>query len=198
MIVGLTGGIGSGKSTIAKLFASLPNVVVYIADDEAKKLMNSSNKIKDNLIKEFGLKTYLNNKLQTDFLSKIVFNNPEKLAKLNAIVHPEVKSHFLNFVHKTASKNLIIYENAILFESKSNTYCDLIITVFSPLSERIHRVANRDNCSEATVLKKIKNQLNEDSKLLRSHYVIYNETAENNNNQVNFIYNILTKKHKYF
>ena len=88
MVVGITGGIGSGKSTVAKLFAAYKNTAIYTADEEAKKLMNSSKIIAEKVIVEFGSETYKNGELQRDFLAKIVFQNPEKLAILNSIVHP--------------------------------------------------------------------------------------------------------------
>ena len=194
MIVGLTGGIGSGKSTVAKLFAKYPNTAIYIADEEAKKLMNSSKEISDKVIFEFGRETYKNGELQKDFLAKIVFNNSEKLAVLNSIVHPEVRKHFHDFINKNHDKSLIIYENAILFESKSNLICDVIVTVFASLSVRIERVMQRDQCTKEAVLSRIKNQLSEESKMIQSHYIIINDSIENVENQVKYIHNILTEK----
>lgn len=194
MVVGLTGGIGSGKSTVAKLFAAYKNTAIYTADEEAKKLMNSSKIIAEKVIVEFGNETYKNGELQRDFLAKIVFQNPEKLAVLNSIVHPEVRNHFQNFIHTNQDKLLIIYENAILFESKSNVLCDVIITVFASLSTRIERVMERDHCSKEAVLNRIQNQLSEESKMIQSHYIIINDTLENTKNQVKYIHNILTEK----
>ncbi|WP_445750048.1 dephospho-CoA kinase [Polaribacter sp.] len=198
MIVGLTGGIGSGKSTVAKLFAKYPNTAIYIADEEAKKMMNSSKEISDKLIFEFGRETYKNGELQKDFLAKIVFNNPEKLAVLNSIVHPEVRKHFQDFINKNHDKSLIIYENAILFESKSNLICDVIVTVFASLLVRIERVMQRDHCTKEAVLSRIKNQLSEESKMMQSHYIIINDSLENAENQVKYIHNILTEKRASF
>lgn len=194
MVVGITGGIGSGKSTVAKLFAAYKNTAIYTADEEAKKLMNSSKIIAEKVIVEFGNETYKNGELQRDFLAKIVFQNPEKLAILNSIVHPEVRNHFQNFMHTNQDKLLIIYENAILFESKSNVLCDVIITVFASLSTRIERVMERDHCSKEAVLNRIQNQLSEESKMIQSHYIIINDTLENTKNQVKYIHNILTEK----
>jgi dephospho-CoA kinase len=194
MVVGITGGIGSGKSTVAKLFAAYKNTAIYTADEEAKKLMNSSKIIAEKVIVEFGDETYKNGKLQRDFLAKIVFQYPEKLAILNSIVHPEVRNHFQNFIHTNQDKLLIIYENAILFESKSNVFCDVIITVFAGLSTRIERVMERDHCSKEAVLNRIQNQLSEESKRIQSHYIIINDTLENTKNQVKYIHNILTEK----
>jgi dephospho-CoA kinase len=198
MIVGVTGGIGSGKSTVVQLFATFPNTAVYIADEEAKKLLNSSNSIKEKIIFEFGNEVYKNNELQRDFLAKIVFNNPKKLAILNSIVHPEVRKHFQDFVNKNQDKLFIIYENAILFESKSNLFCDVIITVFASLTARIERVIKRDNCTTDDVVSRIKNQLSEEIKMIQSHYIIFNDTLKNTEYQVKNIHNILTEKTKSF
>lgn len=198
MIIGLTGGIGSGKSTVANFFAAFPKIAFYTADIEAKKIMNSSEKIRKKIMNEFGKESYLNDELQREFLAKIVFNNPKKLSKLNSIVHPEVKKHFQEFVKINADKLFIIYENAILFESKSNQFCDVIVTVFSNLDTRIHRVIERDNVTKDEVIYKIKNQISEESKLLQSHYIILNEELENTQNQVKKIHNILTIKSGYF
>lgn len=192
MIIGITGGIGSGKSTVVKLFESFPKTAIYIADLEAKKLMNSSQLIKEQLIQEFGNNVFINGILQKEFLASVVFKYPEKLAKLNAIVHPEVRKHFLDFIQNNQDKSLIIYENAILFESKSNEICNKIITVFSSLETRIQRVMQRDQVLKEAVLDRIKNQLSEEIKLLQSHYVIYNENLVETENQVNKIFNILT------
>jgi dephospho-CoA kinase len=194
MIVGLTGGIGSGKTTVANYFSEFKNSAVYIADIEAKKLINSSKSIKSKITATFGEESYKNGLLNSSFIAGIVFNNKEKLTVLNGIVHPEVKKHFQNFVHLNNHKKYIIYENAILFETKSNEFCSLIISVFVPLEERILRVSLRDNCTRKEVLNRINNQWPENKKLLQSNYIIYNNTLETTKNQVNNIHNILTQK----
>jgi dephospho-CoA kinase len=194
MIVGLTGGIGSGKTTVAKFFTKFKNVAVYIADIEAKKLMNSSKIIKQKLIKEFGEASFVDQKLNRKYISEIVFNDKEKLSALNAIVHPEVKKHFQEFVKNNADKAYIIYENAILFESRSNLFCDFIITVYVDLKTKIERVILRDSSTHKEVLSRIKNQWKDDKKILQSNYIICNENLEDTENQVNIIHNILTKK----
>lgn len=193
MIVGLTGGIGSGKTTVANFFSVYPDVVIYLADDEAKKLMNTSKIIQQKIIKAFGDNAYKNEELQRAFLAKIVFNNPEKLSILNSIVHPEVRNHFRIFVENNRDKKLIIYENAILFESKSNQFCDLIICVISDLDTRIQRVIQRDDSNKEVVIERIKNQLSDEAKMLQSNYIILNENFQNTKKQVNNIYKILTK-----
>ena len=158
MVVGLTGGIGSGKTTVTKFFQEFSNVAVYIADIEAKKLMNASASIQSKIIKEFGKESYKNNQLNSSFIADIVFKDKNKLASLNAIVHPEVEKHFQEFVTNNKDKSYILYENAILFENESNLFCDVIITVSAPLETRIQRVMQRDQSTRETVIDRIKNQ----------------------------------------
>ncbi|PQJ72557.1 dephospho-CoA kinase [Polaribacter butkevichii] len=194
MIVGLTGGIGSGKTTVANIFAKFNNVAIYNADSEAKKLMNTSVVLKSKIIKEFGVESYLNNQLNRPYIANLVFKDKNKLATLNAIVHPEVKNHFKEFVNQQDHKDYVVYENAILFESNSNLKCDIIITVYAPLNVRIERTMLRDNSSKTAIESRIKNQWLEDKKLLQSNYIINNLDAENTQIQVVKIHNILTEK----
>lgn len=198
MIVGLTGGIGSGKTTVAKFFFEFDNVAIYIADFEAKKLMNSSKIIKDKLIKEFGELAFINDTLNRKYIAEIVFKDQEKLAKLNSITHPEVKKHFEKFVKINYNKKYIIYENAILFETKSNVKCDIIITVFAPINTKIQRVIARDSSTKNEVLNRMKNQWQDGKKILQSNYIICNENLEDTQNQVREIHNILTAKASIF
>jgi dephospho-CoA kinase len=194
MIVGLTGGIGSGKTTIANFFAEFKNVVIYNADLEARNLMNTSPIIKTKMIEEFGQEAYQKNQLNRPFIANLVFKDKSKLAALNAIVHPEVKKHFQEFVIQQKDNDYIVYENAILFESKSNLKCDVIISVFAPLEVRVERTVLRDGSSKTDVENRIKNQWLEDKKLLQSNYVIANLTLENAYLEVVEIHNILTKR----
>lgn len=194
MVVGLTGGIGSGKSTIVKMFSEFENIAIYIADDEAKKLMVTSPKIKNQLIAEFGKQVYINNELNRPYLASIVFNNKKKLTILNNIVHPVVNEHLQNFIKKNSNKEYILYENAILFENGSNSFCDKIITVTAPENIRIDRVIKRDNSTIENVKNRIKNQWNETKKTLQSNYLIENLTLTNSKEQVLKIHNSLTKK----
>ena len=189
MVVGLTGGIGSGKTTVAKIFDSYDNVIVYNADIEAKKLMNSSDIIKQKLITEFGNKAYVNNELNRSLIAKIAFNNKKMLNTLNSIVHPEVYKHLHSFVKNNQDKSYIIYENAILFENKSDFFCDKIITVTAPLKIRINRVMKRDNVSEKNVKNRIKNQWKENLKTIQSNYIVINEKLKKTESQVIKIHN---------
>jgi dephospho-CoA kinase len=193
-IVGLTGGIGSGKTTVANLFATYTNVAIYIADVEAKKLMHTSSVIKNKVIQEFGDKAYSNNQLNRAYISSIVFKDKSKLDTLNKIVHPEVRKHFQDFVKSQVNKDFIIYEAAILFESKSNLLCDFIITVYVDLETKLERIISRDNSSRTEVLNRMKNQLSDTPKLLQSNYIIFNKTLNQTKLQVEKIHKILTEK----
>lgn len=193
MVVGLTGGIGSGKSTVAKEFQQVGKVAVYFADDEAKNLMLTSPIIKEQICKEFGNEAYQNNKLNKAFIAEIVFSDTKKLATLNSIVHPEVYTHFKNFVDSNSDKEYVLYENAILFENNSDLLCDKIITVIADESIRIQRVVDRDNASEAEVKNRISNQWKDSKKTLLSNYIITNNTLDELLPQVLRIHNNLTE-----
>ena len=194
MIVGLTGGIGSGKTTVAKLFQNFDTVAVYIADVEAKKIMNSSNVIRTKIIAAFGKSTYKENQLNRSYLASIVFNNKEKLHILNKIVHPEVKNNFQKFVQLHKKKTYVIYESAILFESKSQQQFNFVISVFLTLEERVKRVVKRDHSSKQEVLDRIEHQWKEDKKLLLSNYMIDNFSLQETEASVKEIHSNLTKK----
>lgn len=150
-IIGLTGGIGSGKTTIANYIKSL-GIPVYIADDEAKKLL-ASDAIQQKIKNAFGETIFVNNILSKEKLSQIVFNDPDKLKKLNSIIHPAVKAHFKELAQDYKKVPMVVKEAAILFESGSDQDCDAVITVVAPITTRIERVENRDKTSKQEVLK---------------------------------------------
>ena len=156
-IIGLTGGIGSGKTTVANYIQS-KGIPVYISDLEAKKVMDSS-EIIEKIIDAFGTDIIDSNKsLNREKLASIVFNDSEKLKQLNAIVHPAVKKHFENWIIQYQKSPFIVKEAAILFESGSYKDCNEIITVSAPLETRIARVLKRDTTSKEKVLQRINNQ----------------------------------------
>ena len=183
IVIGLTGGIGSGKSTVAHLFKKL-DVPIYIADIEAKEIMNTSKVLQEKIIKKFGKNSYKNRKLNREYLANIVFNDKESLKVLNSIVHPEVFKHFEIFKEKNRLKPYIIYENAILFENKSDALCNKIITVTTPIEERIRRVIERDNCTREEVLSRVDNQISDEEKIRKSDFVIQNINKESLVNKV--------------
>ena len=190
-IIGLTGGIGSGKTTVLKMFKEL-GCATYVADIEAKKLMNSNNELVNQIKQLFGDEAYIENKLNTVYIAEIVFNDKVKLTALNALVHPVVIDDFKNFVNKSTSK-IIIYEAAILFESGSDTLCDFIITVATDINERIERIIKRDGVTKEQILERIQHQLNDETKVKKSDFVINNSDIFNTKEQVSTIYKILMK-----
>ncbi|MBK0369004.1 dephospho-CoA kinase [Flavobacterium agrisoli] len=171
-VIGLTGGIGSGKTTIAKMFADY-GIPIYIADDEAKKLMQSE-VIVTAIRNAFGNAIFDEEKLNRGKLAAIVFKDAEKLEILNKIVHPEVKKHFENWLAEKQDFDYVIYEAAILFESGRYKDCDLIITVIAPLALRIERVKLRDQTTEEEITNRIKMQWNDLQRSEKSNFIINN------------------------
>lgn len=191
MIVGLTGGIGGGKSTIASLFKKL-GVPVYMADLEARNLMISSVTVRKEIIKVFGEKSYRGTTPDSKFLAAIVFKQKEKLQQLNAIIHPEVQQHFSAW-YSLQDAPYVIKEAAILFESGSYKDCDKIITVTAPVAIRIKRVMERDNVTEAMVLDRVQHQWPDEKKAVLSDFVIENTALDKAAEAVRKIHNTLIK-----
>lgn len=192
MVVGLTGGIGSGKTTVLKLFKDL-GVPCYIADEEAKRLMNTSIEIKKDLIALFGDDAFTPQGLNRKFIANIVFQNPKKLERLNTIVHPRVFEDFKIFV-QNATADYVIYESAILLNGSSKKLCDKIIVVTAPLKTRIERVIKRDMVSEQDVLSRINLQMNEKEMVAKSDFVIDNNNLESTKNKVDKINSLILKE----
>ena len=189
-IIGLTGGIGSGKTTVAKYFRA-SGIPVYIADTEAKKISESAEIVK--LIKSaFGTSIFDAENINREKLAQLVFNDSEKLATLNKIIHPAVKIHFENWVKNHKEFPYVIKEAAILFESGSYKDCDIIITVVAPLETRISRVLGRDKTSRENVLKRIDSQWTDDQRVSKSDYVIENISLPETQKQVDKILKKLT------
>jgi dephospho-CoA kinase len=184
-IIGLTGGIGSGKTMIANYIQS-KGVPVYIADDEAKKIMKAA-EVKELICSEFGDAVLKNDIIDNSMLAQLVFNNPDKLQKLNGIVHPLVASHFEEWLKKHNDFPFIIKEAAILFESGSFKNCDAIITVIAPLETRIRRILKRDETTREGILQRIQSQWSDEEKMSKSDFVIQNSTRKDTINQVDEI-----------
>ena len=171
--IGITGGIGSGKTYISNIFKSL-GIPLFNSDIEAKILMNSSKKLISQIKKEFGEDIYTNGNFNKEKLSSIVFSNSDKLQKLNSLVHPIVKEEFNNWCKKQTSP-YVIKEAAILFESKSHLGLEAVICVSAPLELRIKRLFKRDNSSEMEIKKRIENQISQEEKEKLSDYIIVND-----------------------
>lgn len=173
VVVGLTGGIGSGKTTVAKMFEEF-GVPVYIADVEAKLLMNRSKIIKRKLKQLLGHEAYVDEKLNRPYIASKIFNDKELLQKINAIVHPKVASHFKRWIKKQSAP-YIIKEVAILFENGSYKDCDYTITVTASKEEKIERVIKRDNSSKEKVIAIMNNQWSDVQRIELSDFVIKNQ-----------------------
>jgi len=171
--IGITGGIGSGKTFLTKLFKAL-GVPVYNADEEAKRLMNSDARIKKQLIELFGAATYKDGKLDRTFLAAIVFSDKEKLELLNSIVHPIVIQEAKDWAERQTSR-YSLKEAALLFESGSYKELDYTILVTAPMDVRIQRVIKRDGVTEQQVRERISKQLSDEEKLLLADFVIVND-----------------------
>lgn len=191
-IIGLTGGIGSGKSTVANYIAS-KGIPVYIADEEAKKIMERDDvkqKIQ-NLFTESILNS--DNSLNRKKIAEFVFNNPDKLKELNAIVHPEVQLHFKNWLKEHKNYPFIIKEVAILFETGGNKQCDKVILITAPEELRIERAMKRDNLTKKDILVRIKNQISDSKKKELSDFVVENINLNNTFLKIDEILKILAK-----
>ncbi len=182
LVVGLTGGIGSGKSTVAKMFEKF-NIPIYYADNEAKQLMNRSKIIRRKLTKRFGDKVYLKKELNRPYLASKIFNDKDALQFVSEVVHPKVAQHFKRWIKKQNSP-YIIQENAILFENGSYKNFDKIITVTAPLEIRIKRVIKRDQTTKKQILERINNQLPDADKIQKSDFVINNTQLDKTQKQV--------------
>jgi dephospho-CoA kinase len=175
-IIGLTGGIGSGKTTIANHLKSL-GIPVYNSDDQAKKILYLPETI-DSLKSAFGNVVFTNELFDKDKLAKLVFNNPEQLKVLNQIIHPSVKVDFENWLKANKNSPLIIKEAAILFESGSYKDCDAVISISAPQEMRIQRVIERDHLTFDEVMSRINNQWTDEMRKNKSDYVIDNQDIE--------------------
>ncbi len=175
-IIGLTGGIGSGKSVVAKVFATM-GIPVFNADDEAKRIMQTSPVLKEKLIQQFGSSIYNEFGLQKEKLASIVFNDPVQLQLLNAIVHPVTIQAAKDWAAKQQSP-YVIKEAALIFESGSAEGLFKVIGVTAPLSLRIHRVMQRDGISKDQVEARMRNQIADTIKMRLCDFVIHNNNQQ--------------------
>ncbi len=190
-IIGLTGGIGSGKTTVAKLFKEL-GVPVYNSDLRAKKLMNNSKGIRTAVIYLLGKDSYVRERLNKKYIADKVFSNKELLQKLNSIVHPAVRKDFMRWAKKKKTP-YVIQEAAILFENNSYSNFDRIILVKAPKEDRLERIIARDNGSKEEILSRMNNQWDDSKKIPLSNYIIENIDLDKTKLQVAQIHNQLTK-----
>lgn len=174
--IGLTGGIGSGKTTVAKVFETI-GIPVYYADSEAKRIMNEDRELKEAILTLFGEASYKNGELDRSYISSIVFNDSYKLDLLNALVHP-VTIRDAELWMKKLNTPYVIKEAALLFESGAAGHLDYILGIYTPQPLRIKRTMERDGVSQDEVLKRMYNQLDEGIKMKLCDFVITNDEQQ--------------------
>jgi|SRR5690606_14812426 len=174
--VGITGGIGSGKSWVARMFRIL-GIPVFNADDAAKYLMQSDARLKQDLMEAFGEDVYRNDRLDRSFLSSVVFNDTSKLAQLNALVHPAVRQYGREWFSIQQSA-YAIKEAALFFESNSALEMNKMIGVAAPFEMRLQRAMQRDGVSEEEIRNRMNNQMDEAEKMKRCDFIIYNDESQ--------------------
>ena len=176
LLVGLTGGIGSGKTTVAKVFETL-GVPVYYADDAAKTLMNVDDDLRKNIITHFGNEVYENGLLKKEILGAIVFNDAEKLKLLNSLVHPATIADADQW-YKLQTTPYVIKEAALLFESDAWKNIDYSIGVKAPEALRLQRAMQRDNQTAENIQARMQKQMNEDVKMNRCDFILINDEEQ--------------------
>ena len=191
VVVGITGGIGSGKTTIANYLKSF-GIPLYVADKEAKALMNRSKVIKQKLIQLFGDEAYVDGKLNRPFLAKMIFKDKSLLNQMNAIVHPKVASHFKRWLKKQDAP-YILKEAAIIFENNLQSNYDYIITVVADENLRIERILDREDTTREKVKALINNQWTDSHKKKLSDFVISNNDLDQAKKQALQIHKKLLK-----
>jgi len=188
--LGITGGIGSGKTTVSKIF-ELFSVPVFYADIEAKNIMNHDIDVVAQVIETVG-DVYLNGVLDRKKMADVIFSNPEKLKIINSIVHPAVHRYYQLWLESNSEYPITLMEAAILFERGTYKKMDKVITVFAPEDVRIKRVCERDNITPEKVRERINNQMSEEKKLELADFVIINDEKEMLISQVKKIIDQLT------
>ncbi|WP_093405431.1 dephospho-CoA kinase [Salegentibacter flavus] len=194
MVVGLTGGIGSGKTTVANFFREL-GIPVYIADEAGKRLMLSSEEIKKEVRELFGEQAYPGDEPDRKYIASQVFNDSEKLEALNNIIHPAVAADFQRWLSRQNAP-YIIYEAAILFESGGNEKCDRTILVTAPHDEKIKRLQFRDNSEIEEIEARMANQWSDEKKLKLADFQIKNTDLALTKSQVEELHEILLNSRK--
>ncbi|MFP4023187.1 MAG: dephospho-CoA kinase [Thiohalospira sp.] len=171
--VGVTGGIGSGKTLVCQIFEKL-GIPVFNADIEAKKIINSDKSVVEQIKHSFGSDIYNRNQIKKEVLAQIIFNDNKALNRINSIVHPKVREYFLDWAEKQNSQ-YVIEEAAILFESNAYLDLDYIVNIHANKKSRINRVMSRDKIGKEQVLSRMKNQLCDEKRMKLADFTIYND-----------------------
>ena len=195
-VIGITGGIGSGKSVVCAILRTL-TVPVYDADQEARKVYEKYPELVEKIKKDISNDVFdKNDKVDRKKMAEVVFSDPEKLKILNSLIHPVVRKDFLKWCASHESQPYVVKEAAILFESGAHKDCDQVISVVSPIELRIQRVRERDRKSRADVERIIENQLSDEERSKRSDFIIQNDEKEMLIPQVLAIHDQLIKEFK--
>ena len=184
--LGVTGGIGSGKSVVCEVLR-LHDIPVYDADLEAKNLNDTSPVIREKLIEAFGAELYKNDKLDRKKLAQLIFNDEKNLHRVNSIIHPELAKHFEKWTDERIEHPIAAIDAAVLFEAGFQQFVDKTITVFSPIETRIERVVKRDNLTREHILSRINSQMSDEEKIKLSDFVIINDNKHSILEQVSTI-----------
>ncbi|MBN2570697.1 MAG: dephospho-CoA kinase [Ignavibacteriales bacterium] len=189
--IGITGGIGTGKSLIANYYKEKGYPVIN-ADEIAKEISSSKNQVKKNIIKEFGIDSFASNKLNTKYLAEIVFSSPENVKKLNSIIHPILKKALQKMMEYELKKSDIVFvEAALIYEAKFDHLFDYVLLVTSDIDIRINRIIQRDKSSKEKILARIKNQLSDEILRQKADFIIENDSSiENLYKKADFFLNI--------
>ncbi len=191
--VGITGGMGSGKTTVCKIFEAL-GIPVYYADDRAKWLMVHQPDVRRAILELFGPEAYRNEQLNREHIAKLAFGDPDKLKQLNAIVHPAVFKDGKEWQESQKNVPYTLKEAALIFESGSYKTLDKVITVFAPRELRIQRIMRRDNSKRSDIEARMDKQMPEEEKIEKADFVIYNDGEQSLIRQVLYIHEQLTQE----
>lgn len=191
--IGITGGIGSGKSTVCKIFETL-GIPVFYADEESKKILFTDSRVISEIRKYFGEEVFANNIPDRKKIAEAVFNSPEKLKQLNAILHPVVIAHAEDWFHSQKEKPYAIKEAALIYEIGAEAFLDKVIVVTTPEKIRIERIMNRDGLTADEVQARLQNQMPEREKMAKADFIIVNDNEQLLIPQVLKVHEALTKK----
>ena len=191
--VGVTGGIGSGKSTLCEMFAA-QGVAIYDCDREAKRLMSENEDVRCRIIESFGEQSYEGGELNRAYLAERVFGNADELAKLNAIVHPAVRDDFRRWCEEHSQEQYVMMESAILFEAGFESEVDLTLAVVAPREMRIMRVCNRNGITPAEVEERMAHQMSDDELHARANYTMVNISLDYLQSDVEAMHKILNRE----
>ena len=193
MRVGVTGGIGSGKSTVCELFAQ-QGVAVYDCDSEAKRLMAEDEAVRSAIVEAFGEEAYAGGELNRQFLADKVFGSEEQLSKLNAIVHPAVREDFARWCADHSSEAYVMMESAILFDAGFESEVDMTLAVLAPRELRVMRVCNRNGMTPEQVEQRIAHQMSDDELHARANYTMVNISLDYLQSDVEAMHKIFNRE----